>query len=42
MDILDHFYDWVVEKDPKKNEGPELVTKSAKVKKGSKLKGKKR
>ncbi|CAL1532908.1 unnamed protein product [Lymnaea stagnalis] len=31
LEILDYFFEYVDEKDPKKLEGPELVTKSSKV-----------
>ncbi|GFO13886.1 39S ribosomal protein l53, mitochondrial-like [Plakobranchus ocellatus] len=31
LEILDYLYEYVQEKDPRKNESPELVTKSAKA-----------
>ncbi|CAG5123294.1 unnamed protein product [Candidula unifasciata] len=31
LEILDYIYEFVDEKDPKKNEAPEIVTKSSKV-----------
>ncbi|KAH9502948.1 hypothetical protein Btru_072444 [Bulinus truncatus] len=37
LEILDYFYEFVDEKDPKRFEGPEIVTKSSKV--GAKRKG---
>ncbi|XP_059150001.1 large ribosomal subunit protein mL53-like isoform X1 [Physella acuta] len=40
LEILDYLYEYVDEKDPKKHEGPELVTKSSKV--ASKMKGKRK
>ena len=30
LEILDYLFEYVEEKDPRKNEGPELVTKSSK------------